>query len=432
MILPLMEQHGGIDNYSPILNCEKYNLQEASKYFLNQTKNRRCCFDLKQDNEKWVAKTSYFVGVDWIVENEQSIYVQAKQNINDVEIDCLGMLQSALQEPENLNHLEGLVDIDFKKSYIKIDQKQDILSLFLIAQFLQILKKIAQKGLRKSYYTKTENLKSRIKGKILVSHNIKTNLSRGNIIDTYCSYQEFGVDSTENRILKKAYLFSSRLLSQQNKEIDTKPLLELINYIHPAFENISQDIDIKKIKSFKSNPLFKEYDQAIKFALLILRRYSYNISKIEQQRIETPPFWIDMSKLFELYVYSKLRKDFTAHGEVIYHKKAYYQEIDFIINSKNLKMVVDAKYKPRYHESEGIDKDDARQVCGYARLESVYTELGMQNERDTSIDCLIIYSYQGVEDDLNVEQFTAPENKIKGYVNIYKVGISLPQIKIKD
>lgn len=427
MILSLMEQHGGINNYSPIEDSQTYDLQEASKY-INDTKgSKRCCFHIKKDAERWVAQTSYFLGVDWIIESKRAIYVQPKLNDNEVEIDYLNMLFTALQAPENLNHLVGLIEIDFEKPHILIQQKQDLLSPFLISQFLQIVKRIVQKGLKKSYYTKTENLKSKVKGKVLTSRNIKENLSQGNITDVYCSYQEFGVNCIENKILKKAYIFSRKVMQQQ-KGFNTNSLLETLHYIHPAFENVSEDIDVKKIKNFKLNPVYSEYNLAIKFALLILKRYSYNISMIEKQKIMTPPFWIDMSKLFELYVYSKLRKQFCDEGELIYHKKAYYQEIDFIINSGDLKLVVDTKYKPQYHDKKSIEKDDARQVCGYARLESVYEELGMLEKLDTNIDCLIIYSHQDCKEELVIEQFTDKQNKINGYVNVYKVGIRLPEI----
>lgn len=431
-MIELFEQYGYNRSgfYDYLTDSQKERLASVTSKSIFMKGRDVCCVKLDFDEQKREHhfETNYFVGVDWLVENKQAIYVHPKMDGGEVEIDYLGMLQSALHEPQNLDHLDGLVQVDFEKPYIEITQKQDLLSPFLIAQFLQILRRIVQKGLKKSYYTKIENLRSRIKGKILVSRNIKSNLSRGNITDTYCSYQEFGIDSIENRILKKAYSFSSRMLQQQNS-LHIKPLLELVNYVHPAFENVSEDIDIQKIKSFKPNPLFKEYDQAIKFALLILRKYSYNISKVEEKKIKTPPFWIDMSKLFELYVYRKLRDHFKGHREVIHHMKAYYQELDFVINSRlhNLKMVVDTKYKPHYHE-RNIEKDDARQVCGYARLESVYNELGMRDEHNINIDALIIYSHQDCDGNLHIEEFKAPESKINGYVNIYKVGIKLPSL----
>jgi 5-methylcytosine-specific restriction enzyme subunit McrC len=406
-----------------------------AKYFIRKNKDECClCVDFDQKKEKYHFQTSYFIGIDWIVENKLSIYVQPKQNNELYEVDYMAMLLEALQEAENLKHLDDLVFIDFDKPFILIDQKQDKLSPFLIAEFLKVLKSIVRKGLKKTYYKVTRNLNSRVKGKILIGRNIKENITKGKPIYTICQYQEFGVNCDENKILKKAYQFSRRFIEHYEKGVDIHPLLQLVNYIHPAFESVSEDIDISKIKIFKSNSLFKEYDQALKLALLILRRFSYNITKTEQQQIMTPPFWIDMSKLFELYVYKMLRTVFSS-DEVLYHMKVKHQELDFILKSHdgNFLFVIDTKYKPKYHE-ENIKTDDIRQVCGYARLEKVYEELSI-SDCNKNINCLIIYSHQDCDKSFELKHFIyndANDNKKirkeKGYVNFYKLGIKLPQI----
>ena len=307
-----------------------------------------------------------------------------------------------------------------------------MLSPFLIAQFLQILKNIVRKGLKKSYYTTAKNLHSRVKGKILVGRNIKENIVKGQYTKTSCQYQEFGINCNENKILKKAYQFSRRVIQNYKAAFDIQPLLQLINYIHPAFENVSEDIDIQKLKMFYSNPLFKEYDQALQLAMLILKRYSYNITKTEQRQIMTPPFWIDMSKLFELYVYKKLRNVFSS-DEVKYHVKAKHQELDFIIRSKDNShvFVVDTKYKPRY-QNHNVAPDDIRQISGYARMKKVYDEV--KYEHDIVLNCLVIYSHQDCNKNLTKEHFKisseAETNRLrpeKGYVKFYKLGVGLPE-----
>ena len=134
-----------------------------------------------------------------------------------------------------------------------------------------------------------------------------------------------------------------------------------------------------------------------------------------------------MSKLFELYVYAKLKERFPERGEVIYHKKFNYLEPDFILNSQkeNYKMVVDAKYKPQY-QNGNVNTDDIRQVSGYARLKSVYNYLNIKNYNDV-IDCLIVFSEQSLErTDLN--GISLKTNKESNYVNFYKIGIKLPTL----
>jgi len=439
----LYEQYGFLkeDRCLPTLDDNSRNKlckdKEYKLTFERNNENQLCCniyFDEKKKNFHF--QTSYFVGIDWIDENSRlSVYVQPKLNKEEVEINYLKILLDSLQEPENFKYLTDLVHIDFRKPYIPITQKQDLLSPFLIAQFLQMVKRIVQKGLKKSYYTVTANLNARIRGKIIIDKNIKQNTARGKLTNTTCQYQEFGVNCDDNKILKKAIRFSYKVIQQYGSvnAININELLCIFNYISPPFESISDDLDNKYTKLFKTNPLFKEYDQAIKLAQLILKRYSYNIAQTEQEQVMTPPFWIDMSKLFELYVFKQLKAIFS--NGVKYHFKAKRQELDFVLKSEdqNFLFVIDTKYKPKY-EDHSISIEDIRQISGYARLEKVYEELNI-TDLNQNIKCLIIYSHQDCDEILRLEHFELNEKKgIKnmkeqsGYVNLYKLGIKLPEV----
>ena len=170
----------------------------------------------------------------------------------------------------------------------------------------------------------------------------------------------------------------------------------------------------------------------MEYAQLLLRRYSYDITFVGRQDIPTPPFWIDMSKLFELYVFHHLRKVFTGKHEVRYHVNANYQELDYLLKPELWKSpyVIDAKYKPRYKESN-ITKEDAREVAGYARLSKVYSLLGLDEETSLPIKCLIVYPDQEQEECFSFNRVKEPVfDRIPGYVRMYKVGIKLPIIKV--
>ena len=439
-IIELYEQFGfregtghvdvGVDHF-----CLLKDLNSHSITLRRKLKDEMCIrFDYIRDRAEF--QTSYFVGVDWLIENKQAVYVQPKQNDERVEIDYIGMLLNAIQEPENISHLDELVTIDFHRPTIKIKQSQDILSPFLIAQFLQLLKQIVRKGLKKSYYTVTENLNARVKGKILVTTNIKTNTVVGRNSHTVCQYQVFGINCDENKILKKAFQLSRNVLDQYESGINMQVLQNIISYINPAFEQVTVDIDNNRIKQFKPNPVYKEYEQAIKLALLILKRFSYTITQAENHLINTPPFWIDMSKLFELYTFSLLRKVFPGACEVRYHiAKIQRQELDFLIKSADgkYKYVVDTKYKPHYEEHK-VKVEDIRQLCGYARIKSVYDDLGCKDYTEI-LKCLVIYSHQNCDEELKKEHFgISTDNDIKkireesGYVEFYKLGVRLPEI----
>lgn len=398
------------------------------KFFKGRKENNLCyqiLFD--QDVSDYKFETSYYIGTDWIVENKLPINITPKLNDKDREINYLYMLSEALKHIQDTNHLQHLFEVDFNKALIDIEQSEDLLSPLLIIQFLHLLKKIVQKGLKKTYYKVEENLNSRIKGKLVISKTIKENHQRNKKQFTFCNYEMYGYDSIENRILKKALIFTRNILGNI-RGIETKELYNLYNYIFPAFSQVSKDVCVKDLKQFKPNPLFKEYKEAILLAKLILKRYGYNISKVNSERIKTPPYWIDMSKLFELYVYGKLKEVFPLNGEIKYQEKVYYRELDFLLKSKDgrYKVVIDAKYKPRYAK-EHINIDDLRQISGYSRMSKVYNKLEV--DFNENIDCLIIHPDQLLcRDNFKEIDFKNDKYKVKGYINIFNIGISLPEI----
>jgi 5-methylcytosine-specific restriction enzyme subunit McrC len=411
---------GDIERFAAALKNKAYRKTIQGK------KNNANCFDIlyiESETNPYRFETSYFVGVDWIVENELPIYVKPKLDDDTSGVNYVKMLFDVLKEPENYNHLDQLCEINFDKPSIAIEQKQDLLTPLLLIQYINILKKIVQKGLKKSYYSVTKNLNAKVKGKILINETIKKNHFNNKMLFNYCQYSEFGVNSIENKILKKALAFS--IAAMQNlKGIDISALNGLVNYIQPAFVNVDNEVNIEELKSIKPNKLYKEYEQALKFAKHILKRYGYNISTANSTIIKTPPFWIDMSKLFELYVFSKLKERFSQHKEVTYHKYFNFLQPDFIVKSNDglTKMVVDVKYKPQYQDGN-INTEDIRQISGYARLKKVYEFLEFEN--DKIIDCLVIYSNQMANrKDFKGNNFEIEEEK--EYNRFFKIGIELP------
>lgn len=385
------------------------------------------CLSLQRKDNNIIACGSYFVGTDWINEGKAAIQVHPKMN-DGFEVDYVRMLNNALSESENYKYLKNLITIKFNKPSIKINQQHDVLSVFLVTEYINMLERLVRKGLKKSFYIVEENLHNTVKGRIMVECNIKKNLIKGHVTDNICKFQVYDINSPENRILKKALIFCIKQLKEYKHAFDTSILIVKTRFIKPYFNCVEDNICIKAIKSCRCNPIYKEYAQALEFAQLLLRRYSYDITNIGKQNIPTPPFWIDMSKLFELYVYHHLRLVFTGKNEICYHLNANYQELDYLLRPGlwTEPYVIDAKYKPRYKTST-ITKEDAREVAGYARLSKVYRLLGLDEDTALPIKCLIIYPDQEQEERFMFTKESEPIlEKISGYVRMYKVGIRLP------
>lgn len=389
------------------------------------------CLTYTIKGEELSYQTSYFIGLDWIVENKIAAYVKPKMDNDIDQINYISMLMYALNNIDNHKHLTDLIHINFERPHIEIEETNDELSLFIIIEYLCLLRNLVQVGLKRDYYIVDENLNSRIKGKILIGQDVKTNRVKGTPTNTFCRYQYYGYDNEENRILKKAFMFACKAIERRHMENDAS-LSSIINYIKPAFKGVKDAIEISRIKKYKPNPLYPEYRDCLRLALMLLRRYSYNIKPTYRggkHIVATPPYWIDMSKLFELYVYQKLKENFPRARKIKYHEHINYQELDILFNNDNhTKYVIDTKYKPRYEDGR-LSMYDIRQVCGYARMSEVYEKL--EFNRDQIIPALIIYpSMQG--NDLTpetLEQKIEPDNR---YINVYKLGIKLPTIKIGD
>ena len=381
------------------------------------------CYSIDKQPDGFSIKTSYFVGIDWVTD-DVAVQVRPKVEGETAYIDYLRMLTEALKEPENTEHLDGLLTIDFNAKPIPLEEKEDMLSPFIVAQFLMALKKAVRKGLRQSYYLVSANLNSKIKGKILVGKNVCKNLSSGNRVDNYCQYQEYGLNSEENKLLKKALSLSSHILSTYRGGLDVSSLKKTIAYIYPYFRSVGDDCDMSKAESFKTNPIFKDYYKALEYGILILKRSAYGFNRTSKHIDSTPPYWIDMSKLFELYVYRELRRLYAVPGEVHYHMHLRWRELDYLLNPQDgTPMVIDAKYKPRYHYCEP-DIEDIRQISAYARMEGVYKKLHLSEDR--LIDCLIIYANQECPETIPDKFDNLEMTKVTGYSRFHKIGISLP------
>lgn len=383
------------------------------------------CFSIRKfENEenKYSLKTGYFIGVDWVEVNHTALYVAPKLNQHDKEIDFIKMLFSSLRHPDVAKEINELFEVKWDQPVIEIKQKQDLLTPFLVVEFLSLIKSIVRKGLKKSYYKVEQNLQSKVKGKILVGKSIKQNLQQNKDLYTYCTYEEFGLNNKENRLLKKALTFVKRYLPHYTNFSNDKDLQNIFNYINPAFNEVSDEIDLSEIKYSKTNAFYKEYESALYLAKLILKRFGYNITNTEKDKIKTPPFWIDMSKLFELYALGLLKDRFN--NQVKFQYKHYGNELDFLLKSTEYQMVIDAKYKIKY--INGSHDEDIRQVSGYARLRKVYEELG--KKQGEVIDCLIIHPDQenGLE---SLKDVKLKSNAIEQYFGVYKLGLKLPYIK---
>lgn len=371
-------------------------------------------------------QTGYFIGLSWVLDKKKVLHVKPKLDKETDKIDFLKMLSICFKHPETLKYIDDLFEINFQEPLIKIPQQHDMITPLLLVHFLQLVQIIVKKGLKKGYYKVENNLYATIKGKVLVPKTFKSNTLKNKSLHTFCTYDEFGINYPENRIIKKALLFVLRYskLSKTN----LLDLSSILNYILPAFEKVDENISVHNVKAVKHNPFFSEYAKAVDVAIMILKRFGFNINSInEDNEIATPPFWINMPQLFEIYVLGLLKNAF-GDKEILFQADIKYGDIDFLRITNGKKMVLDAKYKPKY-QSNNYDISDIRQLSAYARDKGTMNTLSIpkENRINTLLDCIIIYPDSNASSEISEDDLM--KNPISQFERFYKVGVSIPVIK---
>ncbi len=399
-------------------------LLSASSILYKQKEDCKC-IEITQDSTSKKINSNFYIGTDWLNKNEIAVYVAPKLNDKAQQTDYLLMLFSCLQHSDVAPYTKDLYEIKFEEPFIEIEQKQDLLTPLLVVQFLQVVKSVIRKGLKKSYYKVEDNLNAKIKGKVLVAQTLKQNIIKNKPTKTLCQYDEFGFNCIENRILKRTLVFIQKYLALFPEY--SKLASPVVNYCLPAFHEVDENIDLKTLKGITHNSFYKEYKEALHISSLILKRFGYNIKEIDtlnNKAVKVPPFWIDMPKLFELYVLGLLKDKYF--NNIKFQIQGTYGQPDFIFTSEKEKMIIDTKYKRKYQQ-EKYQADDIRQLSGYARDIKVLSRLGYstQAEQDKVIDCLIIYPDQNASDKLGDN---LKEKPIDGFTRFYKMAIKLPVI----
>lgn len=450
MIKIRLREHELVTIGSKIVSTD-YTLPSEIYKLLSAAKPRRIFanvspFSLTKDDDKGVyhLQAGYYIGADWLVKNGAFVYVEPKINIGRIhhfekaveqlgdadpptqdsssqamfyEVDIIKMLTKICEEPEAVKHIDSLLFIDWHSPQIELEQKSDILTPFLIAQFLGVLKNIVKKGLKKSYHQTQENLSGKMKGRLLVARHIQNNVIKNHMIKNLCEYPAFDINIPENQFLKYVLRFCDRYLEGIGSASGSQDMRQLLNFCRAAFEQVSDQIKVKIPKHRRQNAFFKDYQQAIELGECILKRFGYQPS-VDEAHQKTPPFWIDMPKLFELYVYTKMLKTHQS-TKLIYQFGTYGNVLDFLIADGEHSLIIDAKYKLKYHHS--LIHQDIRQVCGYARLNKVRQIAKVSD--DQHIRCLIIYP---VIDSSKSQLDLSDQTPIHGYYKVFKLGLALP------
>ncbi|MDE7152996.1 MAG: McrC family protein [Muribaculaceae bacterium] len=306
---------------------------------------------------------SYFrIGAEWLDEAQtEALVVLPKIE----RIDFIDMFMTCLRASSPEDNFSAVYDIDLDARPVRSSLLNSILSPLLIVQYLMIVSHICERGLRKGYVTREENL-SKVRGRIDFRKNEIRNIRTAHKERIYCRYDDYSVDTPENRYLKRALRIASAMIALMTDHRCHPTLQALCNHCLSTFTDVTDTFDEFTVNT-RNNKLFREYDDAMRIARMIIRKEEMAVNSRRNATSDiVPVFRIDMSLLFEHYVLAKLRDTF-GQNNIIYQARGSNCFIaDFLINTGNLKVIADAKYTEIY-DTGAAKGDYVKQLCGYAR-----------------------------------------------------------------
>ena len=291
---------------------------------------------------------------------------------------------------------------------VSIDDKTELLDLFAKI-LINATKTLIKRGIDKNYIDHTEEL-SGVKGKIQISHTLKSNL----LIKqrTICTFDEFSSNIILNRILVSTIY---RLTRTKGLDKELKKELVAIQRMLNGIEQI--EITSSLFNQVRLNRNNRFYGFVMNVCQII---YDSTLPSEEQGKFKFSDFTRDdnkMNQLFEAFIRNfyriEQRKYKTVKKETIKWQfentdKENYQylpqmETDITLENDEEKIIIDAKF---YRETMTVNYDKER--IKSANLYQLFSYL--LNQEDVSIKTktatgILLYPTIETDYDLNFKYY---------------------------
>lgn len=372
-------------------------------------------------------RASYIIGAQWVDTSAWGKFPLAVlPKIPD--IDYLEMFMQCFSNPDEYASFHEIYGINFDAEPIECKTLESILSPLLIVQYVHIVWQLLHKDLRKSYVSESGNL-YKIRGRINMSVNLRTNTMNGRQHMVFCNYQEYTSNTIENRIIKKALNVSKSIIGRLHSSSASK-LNTMVNGCLSKMSDVSDNVYLNELKFVKFNAIYKGYKKALSLAKYIIKRYDYSLIGEKCGIVaKVPPFWLDMPLLFEHYIGGILAKSYP--DDIIYQAEGKTGFPDFL--SRTAQAILDTKYKPQLDKNTP-EADIIRQLAGYSRDCDILDLLGADYK--TIIPCAFIYPDENAAENGDtvfsrpLKELLSPESgyAVNRITDFYCIGVGVPKI----
>lgn len=194
-------------------------------------------------------------------------------------------------------------------------------SIITVTVFLTLLRLLCRRPLMGKMLKEERNLTGKVKGKIVIEKNIRSNTMRGRNDRFYCQYLHFSDDIIENQVLKAALKKAKRFIVDYFGDYskDNNNYSSMISYCSNALRHISEIQCTGSVcDGLKFTGCYTYYKPVIAMARMILDDISIESNGSINTTGYIIPYAISMEKLFEVYVRAYLKKN----GIVSYKDKS--------------------------------------------------------------------------------------------------------------
>lgn len=335
-----------------------------------------------------------FIGMVWVGEGENRRVLQSNSKFDEmdyikmfVECSAHSVIGRRMNKCLNFWADEELIDAPIIPDFI----------ILTIAAYLRELNDLCRRHLHRHFLRETHNFTGKVKGKILITENIRQNTVHARQDRVFCEYQSVGNDILENRILRAALERSAKVISEFASEggKELPVLQQWVRESRAALHGVSvSHIHPSDFSFARKRGTFAFYRRPIQMAKAVLSQLGFNPrEEIAEHQTRTPPFALDSAELFERYAQMKLLDEFPnlqagygRHNIFSRNEERFnvFVRPDFHVplgSDDSPPHIIDAKYKKITGKKKiKPEQDDMYQVVAYSRHLRVLQEIGVSRE----------------------------------------------------
>lgn len=296
--------------------------------------------------------------------------------------------------------------ISLSKDEPKLNKCTNLSSLF--AAIYTILVEELLRRIRRSYAIRKEQLHSRMRGKLLVGAYVHESLAHCRPQDPVCQFYELTGDTPLNRIIKAGLRVARSLLHEFGGGEWTGRVNKCLAQLYAVADVRITSTDFARIHIHSHN---RHYRDPVELASLLINN---SCPDFAGGTVGVRGFFLDMNDLFEKFVAGLfLKAGYPIHYQTIGYirqifvpNKSHNLVPDVLIQSDEITLVIDAKYKKAFESSYADDEtvigtnSDVKVYMSDIYQMNTYLDVYGENRNVIGI---IVYP-GGIESDIKVEK----------------------------